>query len=84
MEEGVSETSRGAVAAPEFLLLGHQPQNWPLDGMTIPSEKTSLTLLWNPHVWGFSGRWPQRAPSQELAFQVTPLYSHLYRQWRPT
>ena len=48
-KRGVSETSRAA-AAPEFLLLGHQPQNWPpLDGMSLPSEKTSLTLLWNLH-----------------------------------
>ena len=74
----------------------------------MPSDKTSLTSLWNPHrgkvkgemeveflptcgaalekqsaaalpsltlafpgflVWGFSGRWPQRAPSHELAFR---------------
>ena len=108
-KRGVSETSRSA-AAPEFLLLGHQPQNWPLlDGMSMPSDKTSLTSLWNPHrgkvkgemevvflptcgaaqekpsaaalpsstspalpgflVWGVSSRWPQRAPSQELAFR---------------
>ena len=49
-KRGVSKTSRGAEAGPKFLLLGHQPQNWPpLDGMSMPSEKTSLTLLWNPH-----------------------------------
>ena len=29
---------------------GHQPKNWPpLDGMSMPSDKTSLTSLWNRH-----------------------------------
>ena len=35
-KRGVSETSRAA-AAPEFLHDGHQPQNWPLDGISLPS-----------------------------------------------
>ena len=48
-KRGVSETSRAA-AAPEFLHDGHQPQNWPtLDGISLPSDKTSQTSLWNPH-----------------------------------
>ena len=48
-KRGVSETSRAA-AAPEFLHDGHQPKNWPtLDGISMPSDKTSQTSLWNPH-----------------------------------
>ena len=47
---GVSPRHPRAAAAPEFLHDGHQPQNWPpLDGISTPSDKTSLTLLWNPH-----------------------------------
>ena len=104
---------------------GHQPQNWtPLDCISMPSDKTSRTSLWNPHsrktlkgerrveflttcgaaqekqstvappastppalpgflVWGFlaaghNGRHPKNW------FQVTPLYSELYRQRGPT
>ena len=46
----VAEKFRAA-AAPEFSLKGHQPQKWPpLDGMSVPSDKTSLTSLWNPHI----------------------------------
>ena len=92
-------------------VLGHQPQNWPLDGMSMPVKDVADVTVEPPQenrergkgefsfcrpvalpsltppalpsflVWG---RWPQRAPSQELAFQVTPLYSQLYRQRGPT
>ena len=47
-KKGILETS-GAANAPEFFLDGHQSQNWPLDGISMPSNKTSLTSLWSLH-----------------------------------
>ena len=35
---------------PRILHDGHQPQNWPpLDGISMPSDKTSQTSLWKHH-----------------------------------
>ena len=44
------EGVRRGIPGPTPSLVGQHPQNWPpLDGMSLPSEKTSVTLLWNTH-----------------------------------
>ena len=48
---GVSRRHPGRRLLPNFYMMGtNQRQNWPpLDGISMPSDKTSQTSLWNPH-----------------------------------
>ena len=85
-KRGVSETSRAA-AAPEFLHDGHQPQNWPpLDGISMPSDKTSQTSLWNPHRGKVKGEMeveflPTCGAAQEAPPRSNPNALLLYFVW---
>ena len=122
---GVSRRHPGWLQPPNFYIDGHQPQNWPpLDGISMPSDKTSQTSLWNHHSRKVKGEMevefhptcgaaqekqsaaalPSLTPSRpprfhclgcfwplattgaipRIGFQVTPLYSQLYRQRGPT
>ena len=47
---GVSPRHPGRRLPPNFYTTGTNPRTGPpLDGMSMPSDQTSLTSLWNPH-----------------------------------